>query len=50
VLLGPAGVDQLTENLRAGEISLTGDDLAALTADPEDPDEYWAYRSGLPWQ
>lgn len=50
VLLGPAGVDQLTENLLAGEISLASDDLAALTADPQDPDEYWARRAGLPWQ
>ena len=31
VLLGPAGVGQLEENLGAGEIILTADDLALLT-------------------
>ena len=50
VLLGSAGVGQLPQNLRAGEIVLDDEDLAALTGGAEDPVEYWARRSGLPWQ
>ena len=48
--MGAAGVDQLAQNLRATEIALGAMDLAALTADPQDPGEYWARRSGLPWR
>jgi|GEM_PF-187969 len=50
VLIGPAGVDQLAANERAAGVELTDDDLAALTAQPEDPATYWAERSALPWR
>ena len=50
VLLGPAGTGQLAENLRAGEIVLSPDDLASLAAIAEDPVDYWRRRSELPWR
>jgi aryl-alcohol dehydrogenase-like predicted oxidoreductase len=50
VLLGPAGTGQLAENLRAGEIVLSPDDLASLDAIAEDPVDYWRRRSELPWR
>ena len=50
VLLGPAGTGQLAENLRAGEIVLSPDDLASLTAIAEEPVDYWRRRSELPWR
>ncbi len=50
ILLGSAGVEQLAQNLLASEITLDDEDLRVLTGRPEDPVEYWARRSGLPWQ
>jgi aryl-alcohol dehydrogenase-like predicted oxidoreductase len=50
VLLGSAGVDQLRGNLLGGEVTLDDDDLANLLGSPEDPAEYWARRSALPWR
>ena len=50
VLIGPAGVDQLTDNMQVNDIRLTDEDLEALTAHPSDPDRYWTERSNLPWR
>jgi len=50
VLLGPAGPGQLAENLRAGEVVLSAEDLALLSAIAEDPVDYWRRRSELPWR
>jgi aryl-alcohol dehydrogenase-like predicted oxidoreductase len=50
VLLGPAGDEQLTANLRAGDIVLGPEDLALLVGVAEDPVDYWRRRSGLPWR
>jgi hypothetical protein len=49
VLLGAAGVGQLTANLLADRLDLSGADLAELTGSAEQPGEYWATRSALPW-
>ena len=49
VLLGPAGVGQLTANLDASTVELTDDDLAELAGVAEPPAQYWATRSALPW-
>jgi len=50
VLLGSAGVRQLHANLRADGVVLDADELALLTASPQDPVDYWSYRSTLPWR
>jgi len=50
VLIGAAGVEQLAANLRADQMELTAPDLARLTECAEDPEIYWAHRSGLPWR
>jgi aryl-alcohol dehydrogenase-like predicted oxidoreductase len=49
VLLGPAAVPQLTENLAATTVSLTPAELDALAALAQPPAEYWSQRSGLAW-
>ena len=49
VLIGAAGVEQLAANLRADQVELTADDIALLAGCAEDPVDYWAHRSGLPW-
>ena len=49
VLLGAAGADQLTQNLLADRVTLTGDELALLAGSAEAPDDYWAARSDLAW-
>jgi len=50
VLIGAAGVEQLAANLRADQVQLTPADTALLAGCAEDPEEYWAHRSGLPWR
>jgi aryl-alcohol dehydrogenase-like predicted oxidoreductase len=50
VLLGAAGVGQLESNLTATGLLLSADDLAELTADPEEPAQYWQTRAQLAWQ
>jgi aryl-alcohol dehydrogenase-like predicted oxidoreductase len=50
VLIGAAGVDQLAANLRADQVQLTPADTALLSGCVEDPEGYWAHRSGLPWR
>ncbi|MET0864492.1 MAG: aldo/keto reductase, partial [Nakamurella sp.] len=50
VLLGAAGVEQLRSNLTATGLVLSDADLAALTADPQEPADYWRERSALAWQ
>jgi len=50
VLIGAAGVDQLAANLRADQVALTPADTALLSGCAEDPEAYWAHRSGLPWR
>ncbi len=50
VLLGPAGVGQLTANLRAGQVALEPADAAVLATCGENPEDYWAHRSRLPWR
>ena len=49
VLIGAAGVEQLAANLRADQVELTADDFALLAGCAEDPADYRAHRSGLPW-
>jgi aryl-alcohol dehydrogenase-like predicted oxidoreductase len=49
ILLGAASPAQLESNLRALEISLSGDDLETLGALGEPPERYWARRAQLPW-
>ena len=49
VLSGAATSAMLQENLAAGDVAINGalsDRLASLA---EDPEEYWATRSRLPW-
>jgi aryl-alcohol dehydrogenase-like predicted oxidoreductase len=50
VLLGAASADQLGSNLAATGLVLSADELAGLTADPQEPTEYWQTRAGLAWQ
>lgn len=49
VLLGAAGVGQLTSNVAAGAVELDDEDVSRLLADAQDPAEYWADRSRLAW-
>ena len=49
VLIGASTVDQLRSNLTAGDLALTTDELASLTAAPDEPAVYWDRRSQLPW-
>jgi aryl-alcohol dehydrogenase-like predicted oxidoreductase len=49
VLLGPATVGQLGENLRALDVDLAPGDLEALDALAEPAEAYWRRRSGLRW-
>lgn len=46
VLIGPAGTEQLADNLTA--VGAGCPDVSAKTAEP--PEEYWARRSALPWR
>ncbi|RBM22660.1 aldo/keto reductase [Prauserella sp. PE36] len=50
VLVGPASVAQLDANLAGARLGLGDDELAALAELREDPAEYWAHRSALPWR
>ncbi|MFF5987414.1 aldo/keto reductase [Prauserella flavalba] len=50
VLVGPASVGQLDANLAGARLDLGDDELAALAELREDPVEYWAHRSSLPWR
>jgi aryl-alcohol dehydrogenase-like predicted oxidoreductase len=49
VLSGAATTAQLTANLRARELTLTPDQLAALADMAESPSAYWRTRAELPW-
>jgi aryl-alcohol dehydrogenase-like predicted oxidoreductase len=50
VLIGPATVVQLRDNLDAMTIRLTDHDREQLAALAESADDYWSKRSALPWQ
>ena len=50
VLIGAAGVEQLATNLLADQVELTAADTTLLAGCAEDPADYWAHRSGLPWR
>lgn len=49
VLLGAATEEQVRSNLRAKEVALREEDLAALDALRVPPDEYWSTRARLAW-
>jgi aryl-alcohol dehydrogenase-like predicted oxidoreductase len=49
VLSGAATVEQLQSNLRALELQLDPQIIKRLLPIAEPPEEYWAYRSKLPW-
>ncbi len=49
VLSGAATVEHLQSNLKAINVKLDNDDLAALGSLKESPDTYWETRSNLPW-
>ncbi|WP_231332248.1 aldo/keto reductase [Actinomadura graeca] len=49
VLVGAASPAQLTSNLDATKLSLTGGELDALAGLSVPPERYWAERSTLPW-
>ncbi|WP_040925690.1 aldo/keto reductase [Saccharomonospora marina] len=50
VLLGPASTQQLADNLVGARLALAEEDLAALADLREEPERYWARRSGMHWQ
>jgi aryl-alcohol dehydrogenase-like predicted oxidoreductase len=50
VLLGPAGVGQLTQNVQAGHLRLDRAELELLLSSPEEPAAYWSHRAALPWR
>lgn len=50
VLSGAATIGHLTDNVAALDIGLRDDDHDALATLAEDPADYWALRSGLPWR
>ena len=50
VLIGPATVEQLRDNLEATTMRLTDHDREQLAALAESADDYWSERSALPWQ
>jgi aryl-alcohol dehydrogenase-like predicted oxidoreductase len=50
VLIGPAGTEQVTSNLLATGIGLTGEESAALVGAAEAPESYWTRRSSLSWR
>lgn len=49
VLSGVATVPHLHSNLRALDVTLSGDDLAELGGLTEDPRTYWKRRGALDW-
>jgi aryl-alcohol dehydrogenase-like predicted oxidoreductase len=49
VLSGAVTASQLDSNVRALELALSEDDWDRLASVAEDPTEYWARRSALPW-
>ena len=49
-LVGPSSQAQLASNLRAVDLALTADEIAALDALAEDPVAYWRHRSSLQWR
>jgi aryl-alcohol dehydrogenase-like predicted oxidoreductase len=49
VLLGPASVGQLADNLAARDVRLRPDELVSLTPVILSPQRYWANRAALPW-
>jgi aryl-alcohol dehydrogenase-like predicted oxidoreductase len=49
VLLGPASVAQLTENLTSINLHFDPDELETLLTVRQSPEQYWANRSALPW-
>ena len=50
VLSGAVTPAQVRSNVRAAELALPGDDLAALAEVATPPDVYWERRSTLPWR
>ena len=49
VLLGPASVAQLTENLTSINVDLGTGELETLLTVRQSPEQYWANRAALPW-
>jgi aryl-alcohol dehydrogenase-like predicted oxidoreductase len=50
VLSGAVTPEQLRSNVAALDVRLADDDVRALDAMSEPPEEYWAERSALPWR
>jgi aryl-alcohol dehydrogenase-like predicted oxidoreductase len=50
VLIGPATVDQVHDNLEAPTVRLTDDDRDQLSTLAESAKTYWSARSALPWR
>ena len=50
VLVGPATVDQLHDNLEASTVRLTDNDHDRLAGLAEPAESYWSARSALPWR
>lgn len=49
VLSGASTLAQLRSNLDARDVSLTASEASAYLSSAEEPEQYWAYRSSLPW-
>lgn len=49
VLIGPASVEQLESNLRAGAVRLSDEEMVELAALAADPATYWGDRAALSW-
>jgi len=49
VLSGAVTPEQVRSNVAAGEVTLTGDELDELLAEPEEPEGYWSARSRRVW-
>ena len=49
MLSGAASVEQLRENVRAAEVRIGLEELAALGETAMDPVDYWTRRSTLAW-
>lgn len=49
VLSGASTLAQLRSNLTARDVSLTPEQASGYLSSAEQPEQYWAYRSSLPW-